>query len=174
MVKTPIKIQLVKTLADVEPSRIVAVKNDGDTTFSLYITDKQGVPFPIKDNSGIVAITNTDGNLDINGTEINISPTLLATISSALQSGDNISELTNDVGYITVSDLPTIVNDKNYIHNQVVASDTWQIQHNLGKFPSVSIVDSGDNLVVGEVKYIDSNNVLITFTSVFSGKAYLN
>ena len=51
MVKTPIKIQLVKTLADVEPSRIVAVKNDGDTTFALYVTDKQGVPFPIKDNS---------------------------------------------------------------------------------------------------------------------------
>lgn len=101
MVKTPIKIQLVKTLADVEPSRIVAVKNDGDTTFSLYITDKQGTPFPIKDDSGTVTITNTDGNLDINGTEINISPALLATINSALQSGDNISELVNDAGYIT-------------------------------------------------------------------------
>ena len=101
MVKTPIKIQLVKTLADVEPSRIVAVKNDGDTTFSLYITDKQGTPFPIKDNSGIVTITNTDGNLDINGTDINISPALLSVINSALQSGDNISELINDAGYIT-------------------------------------------------------------------------
>ena len=101
MVKTPIKIQIVKTLADVKPSRIVAVKNDGDTTFSLYITDKQGTPFPIKDNSGTVVITNTDGNLDINGTEINISSALLSTINSALQSGDNISELVNDVGYLT-------------------------------------------------------------------------
>lgn len=101
MVKTPIKIQLVKTLADVEPSRIIAVKNDGDTTFSLYITDKQGVPFPIKDNSGIITITNTDGNLDINGTDINISPALLSVINSALQSGDNISELVNDAGYLT-------------------------------------------------------------------------
>lgn len=107
MVKTPIKIQLVKTLADVEPSRIVAVKNDGDTTFSLYITDKQGIPFPIKDNSGIITITNTDGNLDINGTDINISPTLLSIINSALQSGGDISELVNDVGYLTIDNLPT-------------------------------------------------------------------
>lgn len=123
-------------------------------------------------------ITSPNGTIDILETssalEIELGASIKSQIESALQPGDNISELTNDVGYITVNDLPTIVNDKNYIHNQVVASGTWQIQHNLDKFPSVSIVDSGDNLVVGEVKYIDSNNVLITFTSVFSGKAYLN
>lgn len=66
------------------------------------------------------------------------------------------------------------VNDKNYVHNQIVASNFWEIQHNLDKYPSVSIVDSGNNLVVGEIKYIDSNNIIITFTSAFSGKAYFN
>lgn len=123
-------------------------------------------------------ITSPDGSIDIAATssslELQLGTSLQEQIQSALQPGDNISELTNDVGYITLSDLPTIVNDKNYIHNQVVASGTWQIQHNLDKFPSISVVDSGDNLVVGEVKYIDLNNVLITFTSVFSGKAYFN
>lgn len=69
---------------------------------------------------------------------------------------------------------PIIINDKTYIHNQVVASASWLVQHNLNKYPSVSIVDSGDNVVIGDVQYIDLNNILITFTSTFSGKAYFN
>ena len=154
MVKTPIKIQLVKTLADVGPSRIVAVKNDGDTTFSLYITDKQGIPFPIKDNSGIITITNTDGNLDINGTDINISPALLSIINSALQSGGDISELVNDVGYLTIDNLPTktseFINDGSdgtttYIENDelglVAFSNDYNDLDNLPNIPSI------DNLV---------------------------
>jgi hypothetical protein len=123
-------------------------------------------------------ITSPDGSIDIVETssalEIQLGASIKSEIESALQPGDNISELNNDTGYITLDDLPTIVNDKNYIHNQVVASGSWEVQHNLDKYPSVSIVDSGNNLVVGEVKYIDLNNVLITFTSIFSGKAYLN
>lgn len=69
---------------------------------------------------------------------------------------------------------PIIINDKTYIHNQVVASASWLVQHNLNKYPSVSIVDSGDNVVIGDIQYIDLNNILITFTSTFSGKVYFN
>jgi len=64
--------------------------------------------------------------------------------------------------------------DKNYVHNQVVASNTWSVSHNLNKYPSVTIVDSGENVVIGDVQYIDLNNIKITFTSTFSGKAYFN
>ena len=99
------------------------------------------------------------------------------TIIGLFSSSDFLAEVANGdwIGrYITENDLPTIINDKNYVHNQIVASNSWEIQHNLDKYPSVSIVDSGNNLVIGEIKYIDSNNIIITFTSVFSGKAYLN
>jgi len=141
MVKTPIKIQLVKTLADVEPSRIVAVKNDEDTAFSLYITDKNGVIFPIKDESGTITITNTDDNLDINGTDINISPALLSIINSALQSGDNISELVNDVGYLTIDNLPTFSDqlevNAGTVSNKTIAPNTlagwWTYVKNLAQ-----------------------------------------
>lgn len=61
-----------------------------------------------------------------------------------------------------------------FTFEQSVASDTWNVMHNLDKYPSVSIVDSGGNLVDGEVKYVTSNRILINFTSPFSGKAYLN
>ena len=64
--------------------------------------------------------------------------------------------------------------DKTYIHKQVIASNTWEITHNLYKYPSVSVVDTGGNAVIGDVKYIDMNVVKVTFSSAFSGKAYLN
>lgn len=66
------------------------------------------------------------------------------------------------------------VNDKTYDYTQSTASATWTIQHNLNKYPSVSIVDSGGNVVMGEITYTDVNNLTITFSASFSGKAYLN
>lgn len=67
-----------------------------------------------------------------------------------------------------------IVNDKNYIHYQNTASDTWLINHNLNKYPAVNVVDSAGNEVVGDVEYIDVNNLKITFMGAFKGKANLN
>lgn len=64
--------------------------------------------------------------------------------------------------------------DKTYVYSQVVATKTWDIEHNLNKYPSVSVVDSGNNVVVGEVTYIDKNNVRVNFNAAFSGNAYLN
>lgn len=64
--------------------------------------------------------------------------------------------------------------DANYIHNQNIAASTWTINHSLGKYPSVSVVDSANSLVVGEVDYIDINSLTVTFSGAFSGKAYLN
>ena len=67
-----------------------------------------------------------------------------------------------------------IVGDKEFVYTQSTSSDVWMIQHNLNKYPSVTVVDSGNSVVAGEVIYIDKNNVRITFTSAFSGKAYFN
>ena len=67
-----------------------------------------------------------------------------------------------------------IVNDKNYVHTQAVASQVWEVNHGLNKYCSVVVVDSGDSIVVGDVVYIDTNNVRLTFAAPFSGKAYFN
>lgn len=77
------------------------------------------------------------------------------------------------IGNLT-SDSLGIISDKNFVFNQNVASALWVINHNLNKFPSVSVVDSGNNIVIGEVIYIDENNLRIAFSSSFSGSAYLN
>lgn len=61
-----------------------------------------------------------------------------------------------------------------YIHTQLQAAAQWHVQHSLNRYPSVSIVDSGGSLVVGDIDYISRDEIVLTFTSEFSGKAYLN
>jgi hypothetical protein len=53
-------------------------------------------------------------------------------------------------------------------------SATWQVTHNLGKKPSVVVVDTTENTVVGDIQYTSLNTLTITFVDSFSGKAYLN
>jgi len=48
------------------------------------------------------------------------------------------------------------------------------IAHNLGKFPSVTTVDSAGSHVVGDIQHIDNNNFTITFKASFQGKVYVN
>lgn len=67
--------------------------------------------------------------------------------------------------------------DRTYTFSQISASASWSITHNLNCKPSVSVVDSADNIVYGDVAYdtLDPYNKLtITFSAPFSGKAYLN
>lgn len=64
--------------------------------------------------------------------------------------------------------------DKTFVFEQGIASDTWEITHNLNKYPSVTVVDSAGNEVIAEVVYTDTNNCVVTMTAAFKGKAYLN
>jgi hypothetical protein len=64
--------------------------------------------------------------------------------------------------------------DIHYEYDQSIAAATWNINHSLGKFPSVSIVDTSGDLVRGQINYIDNNSLTITFSAAFAGKAYLN
>lgn len=66
------------------------------------------------------------------------------------------------------------VGDKNYVHNQSVASQTWTVNHNLGKYASATMVLSTGQKGYGDITYIDENTLTITFASAESGKAYIN
>ena len=61
-----------------------------------------------------------------------------------------------------------------HAHNQAAASSAWVITHNLNKYPSVTITDSANDEVEGEVRYNGLNSLTVTFSAPFSGKAYLN
>jgi hypothetical protein len=64
--------------------------------------------------------------------------------------------------------------DKTFIFVQGVPALVWTVQHNLQKFPSVSVVDTANTGVISQIDYIDNNNLTITNTAQFAGKAYLN
>ncbi len=75
-------------------------------------------------------------------------------------------------GYISTSDI--VGTDKKYIYTQDIATDVWNVNHNLNKYPSVTVVDSAGSVVIGEVTYIDENNLKVEFSGAFSGKVYLS
>jgi hypothetical protein len=75
-------------------------------------------------------------------------------------------------GTLTAANFPDA--DKSFIFEQQVPSSTWTIAHSLGKFPSVVVIDSAGTIVVGEISYTNLNQIVLNFSSGFSGKAYLN
>lgn len=50
----------------------------------------------------------------------------------------------------------------------------WTIPHNLGRFPSVTVVDSTLSTVAPDITYIDNNTVRVSHSGAISGKAFLN
>jgi hypothetical protein len=72
-----------------------------------------------------------------------------------------------------------IIGEITYIHIQSSTSNTWVINHDLHRFPSVTVVDTSDNIVQGKVVYNSDKQLTITFFNAgsalaFQGKAYLN
>lgn len=62
---------------------------------------------------------------------------------------------------------------RRYVHTQGTAASTWTVTHALGGRPSVTVVDSAGTVVIGDISYNSDTEVTISFTSPFSGYAYL-
>ena len=76
--------------------------------------------------------------------------------------------------YYTLSESSAGEGDKNFEYNQLSASASWSITHNLLKFPSVTVLDSSGNTVFGDIVYNDNRTLTLTFSAAFTGTAYLN
>ena len=106
-------------------------------------------------------------------------------MSQFVRPGSNSTTYVNDVISITTPSgtasfgtsgavTEVVVPDLAYAHTQGTASATWTIVHNLDFFPNVTVVDSGGTIVEGEIAYTNRNQVVLTFSASFSGKAYLS
>src|SRR3954471_12630421 len=60
-----------------------------------------------------------------------------------------------------------------YKWDQAAPASIWHVNHGMGKFPTVTVVDSAGHEVRGEVVYIDNNHVNLIFSASFAGTAYL-
>lgn len=64
--------------------------------------------------------------------------------------------------------------DSHFEFVQGVPAVTWDITHNLDKFPSITVVDTANTTVMGSYEYITKNRVILSFSNPFAGKAFLN
>ena len=71
-------------------------------------------------------------------------------------------------------DLAGVGQDRTYRHVQIVATETWVIFHNLDKYPSVNVVDSSGEEVIGDLRYDSRNQITLSFSAAISGEAYCN
>lgn len=62
-----------------------------------------------------------------------------------------------------------------YTHRQQEPASTWQVYHNLGRRPNLTIIDENGGNWLTVVNYIDSNSLEISFNShiLLSGFAHL-
>ncbi len=61
-----------------------------------------------------------------------------------------------------------------FVFEQGIASDTWVIEHNLGKHPSVTVVDTAGTVFTASVEYNSDNVCTVYINGATKGKAYLN
>lgn len=93
----------------------------------------------------------------------------LVTSSSSTTPGSFVTDFSANMNLIE-----EFVQNSSYTHTQSVPSATWTITHSLGRRPSVMIVDSSERIVYGDVSYDSDNQITVTFSAAFGGKAYLN
>lgn len=110
---------------------------------------------------------------------INATPTEISNWNQAYD--DSVVDFTINQGTDTTftigrrdSSSLSVVYKSGYVHLQSLPSNVWVVSHNLNKRPSVVVVDSAENVVVGEVLYNTNNQITLTFAGAFSGKAYFN
>lgn len=109
-----------------------------------------------------------NGNIKINGQETSVYE------HPETHNAGMIVE-NNDRVFLTRNEKENLLSKKDSeVYTQITPATIWMISHGMNKFPSVTVVDSANSVVVGEVIYLDKSNIKIMFSAGFSGKAYLN
>ena len=76
---------------------------------------------------------------------------------------------------VELGELTAYINSSNtFTFTQGSPATVWNVQHDLEKFPSVSVINNNNIVVYGQVEYINKNRLTITFSAALTGKAYLN
>ena len=89
-----------------------------------------------------------------------------------------VQSVNGKIGHVVI-DYPDInvspVNHVRYVHNQTSVASEWNITHNLGYFPNVTILDndSPPRIVEADIRYLNTSSVRIIMNTSMSGTAYL-
>jgi hypothetical protein len=61
-----------------------------------------------------------------------------------------------------------------YVFTQLAVATTWNITHNLDRYPAITVIDTGGSEILPDIFYVSANVVTLFFDNATSGKAYLN
>ena len=64
--------------------------------------------------------------------------------------------------------------DATYTHTQSSPATVWTIAHNLGRYPSITVVDNLGGQLYPDVRYLDADIVQITHSVPLTGRAFCN
>lgn len=134
------------------PTKVSQLEND------LNFQTEEQVAQSIQEASDVIN-TRIDNEVETLNTEINKK---VETIEGSALIGVARSENT-----VTLT-------SKTFIFEQGIASNIWQINHNLNKHPSVTIVDTAGTVFTAQVEYNDNNNCTVYINGSTKGTAYLN
>ena len=101
--------------------------------------------------------------------------------ASGIKVSDNGTEILADAdelnfnGLIKASLVNGIVDitSDTYIHDNT-SNNQWIINHNLGKYPSVTVISNSGEEIFGELTFTDTNTIQLNFSEAVEGNAYLN
>lgn len=157
--------------ADGPPGSVGALGPAGGVSYTQRIGDGTGKTFVVQHNLGLRGVGVTVYMTAAPYTEIfpDVDHTDTSTITIRTQMVPTTEQYT-----VVVSGPGSASADANFVFTQLAASASWNVVHNLGKFPAVMVVDSGNSVVEPDIHYIDTASLQISFGSPTSGKAYLN
>ena len=154
----------LKNLPNGEDRMIVSDMADSKRTKQVKLTDLKTLVNTTYTLTSTVDAINNIADIDLTDSDG-------AKTTVKLKGGTGITLTQPASNEITIASLN---DDANFVFTQGIPSATWNITHNLGKFPSVSVADTANQLMYGDTEYINENSLTITFSAPFSGKAYLN
>ena len=76
--------------------------------------------------------------------------------------------------WVFESNVSTPVGAISYTYEKQTNSTTWNITHNLGFRPAVTVIDYGQNNVECDIAHTNENSLILTFSEAISGYAYLS
>jgi hypothetical protein len=65
------------------------------------------------------------------------------------------------------------VNQVRFVYTQNAPANQWTINHNLGFFPNITVLDNQNRLLEVHIEYLNTNTARIVMNSACSGVAYL-
>lgn len=177
--------------------QVVALSPSGSISINLYANDDDttqpdGVTYEVNErlnetgyNKYFFTLNSNSpgGTFDISDVVPNTEPIVTYNYATKEYVDSRLGTTANDIIFTPTSEITSttvqgaieeVRAKSKYVHTQASPATTWSITHNLKFYPNVSIVDSALSHVMGEVTYINENNLTVSFTSAFSGKAFLS